>query len=85
MELAFVMSDGKLFQIHGPTNVNHDSWTCVRLFFVVRRLFTVLDCNTLVFLHLTTTSIRYPGAVPSTHLYMRMAILNITLYSTLSQ
>ena len=65
MEFAFAMSDGKLFQIDGPTNANDNSWTCVRLFFVVRSLFTVLDHNTLAFLHLTTISIRYPGAVPS--------------------
>ena len=80
MEFTFVMSGGKLFQICSPTNANDDSWTCVRLFFVVKSLFTVLDCITLVFLHLTTISIRYPGAVPSTHLYMRTANLNNTLY-----
>ena len=68
-EFLFVMSGGKLFQIHGPTNANDNKWTCVRLFFVVRSLFAVLAGNTQVFLCLTTISIRYPGAVPSTHLY----------------
>ena len=78
------MSSGKLFLICGLADATNDSWTCGRLFFVVRSLFTVLDHNTLVSLCLTTISIRYPEEVPSTHLYMRMAYLKIILYSTLN-
>ena len=84
IDFASLRIFGSPFKILGPTDANEHLWTGVVLDLITENLSSVVDLSVLL-CGVIMILMRYSGARPLRHLYIRRAILFVILSGTLSQ